>query len=68
MGYWATLGTNRYALYRNNPDTLKVDVPVPFTMNPAVPVGSINFEGSLMFQHTGAIFYRPAEALYLDWT
>jgi hypothetical protein len=65
-GYWASLGTNRHALYRNNPDTLKMDVPVPFTMNPAVPVGSINYEGSLMFQHTGAIFYRPAECLYFD--
>lgn len=68
VGYWATLGTNRYVLYRNNPDTLKMDIPVPFTMNPAVPVGSINFEGSMMFQHTGCIFYRPAEALYFDWT
>lgn len=65
-GYWATNGTNRYALYRNAPDVLKLDMPVPYIMYPAVAVGSINFEGALGFQHTGCVAYRAAAMLYFD--
>ncbi len=66
-GYWTTLGTNRYALYKKDKDVLKVDIPVQPILTPAVPVGPINFEGALMLQHSGCWFYRPAEGLYFDW-
>lgn len=66
-GYWATLGTNRYVLYRKQEDVLKLDVPVPFLLSPANTGDNFNFTGVGQAQHTGCIFYRPAAGLYLDY-
>lgn len=65
-GYWTALGTNRYVLYRRNPETLKMDIPVDFVLNPAGTSNNFNWQGVGAGQFTGAIFYRPAEALYFD--
>ena len=59
-------GKNRYCLYRRNPETLKMDIPVDFTLNPAGTSNNFNFQGVGAGQFTGAIFYRPAEAIYFD--
>lgn len=67
-GYWTSLGTNRYVLYRRNPETLKMDIPVDFVLNPAGTSNNFNWQGVGAGQFTGAIFYRPAEALYFDHT
>lgn len=66
-GYWNSNGTNRYVLYKNDAETIRMDMPVAYTMFPAVPVGAINFEGALAMQHSGAIAYRPAQMLYFDY-
>ena len=65
-GYWTALGTNRYCLYRRDPETLKMDIPVDFILNPAGTSNNFNFQGVGAGQFTGAIFYRPAEAIYFD--
>lgn len=67
-GYWTSLGTNRYVLYRRDPETLKMDIPVDFVLNPAGTSNNFNWQGVGAGQFTGAIFYRPAEALYFDHT
>jgi hypothetical protein len=65
-GYWTGLGTNRYVLYRRNPETVKMDIPVDFVLNPAGTSNNFNWQGVGAGQFTGTIFYRPAEALYFD--
>ena len=60
-------GKNRYCLYRRDPETLKMDIPVDFTLNPAGTSNNFNWQGVGAGQFTGAIFYRPAEALYFDY-
>ena len=65
-GYWTALGTNRYCLYRRDPETIKMDIPVDFTLNPAGTSNNFNWQGVGAGQFTGAIFYRPAEAIYFD--
>jgi len=65
-GYWTALGTNRYCLYRRDPETIKMDIPVDFLLNPAGTANNFNWQGVGAGQFTGAIFYRPAEALYFD--
>lgn len=67
-GFWTALGTNRYVLYRRDPETIKMDIPVDFTLNPAGTANNFNWQGVGAGQFTGAIFYRPAEALYFDHT
>ena len=59
-------GKNRYCLYRRNPETLKMDIPVDFTLNPAGTANNFNWQGVGAGQFTGAIFYRPAEGIYFD--
>jgi len=67
-GYWTANGTNRYCLYRRDPETVKMDIPVDFVLHPAGTANNFNWQGVGAGQFTGAIFYRPAEALYFDHT
>lgn len=67
VGYWATNGTNRYTLYRKNPETLKMDIPVDFQLGAPGTANNFNWDGVGVGQFTGVNFYRPAEARYYDW-
>ena len=58
--------TNRYVLYRRDPETVKMDIPVDFKLNPAGTADNFNWQGVGAGQFTGAIYYRPAEAIYFD--
>lgn len=66
-GYWAVGGTNRYALYRRNAETVRMDLPVDFLLNAPGTANNFNWQGVGAGQFTGAIVYRPAEFLYFDW-
>ena len=59
-------GKNRYCLYRRDPETLKMDIPVDFTLSPAGTSNNFNFQGVGCGQFSGAVAYRPAEILYFD--
>lgn len=59
---------NRYTLYRNNKETLKLSIPVNFTMNQAYTVDGFNFEQKAYGQFSGVLVNRPREILYLDET
>jgi hypothetical protein len=66
-GYWASGGTNRYMLYRKDPETLRMDIPVDFMLNAPGTSNNFNWEGVAAGQFTGTIIYRPAECRYYDW-
>ena len=60
-------GKNRYVLYRRDPETIKMDIPVDFTLNPAGTADNFTWHGIGAGQYSGAIAYRPAELLYMDF-
>lgn len=67
-GYWTANGTQRYALYRKDPKSVRMDLPLDFVLAAPVPVGPVTFEGLGYGQFTGVIAFRPAEMLYFDHT
>ena len=58
--------TNRYVLYRRDPETVKMDIPVDFLLNPAGTADNFSWTGIGAGQFTGTIFYRAPEAIYFD--
>lgn len=66
-GVWATNGTNRYALYRNKPDTLKMYTPVDLILNAPGTANNVQWQGVGLGQFTGVQVYRVPEVLYFDW-
>lgn len=67
-GFWATNGTQRYVLYRKDPKSVRMDLPMDFVLAAPVPIGPVTFEGLGYGQFTGVIAFRPAEMLYFDHT
>jgi hypothetical protein len=59
---------NRYALYRNDPDCLKMSIPVDFTMLEADTSNKINWQQAGYGQYSGVLVNRKREVLYLDET
>lgn len=59
---------DRYVLYRNDPETLKMSIPVDFTMNQAYTTDGFNFEQKAYAQFSGVLVSRPREVLYMDLT
>lgn len=66
-GVWATSGTNRYTLYRNEPKSLKMYMPLDMIINAPGTANNFNWQGVAMSQFTGVQVYRVPEMLYLDW-
>ncbi len=66
-GYWRTGGTNRYVLYRKDPETIRMDLPVDIILNAPGTPNNFNWNGVGVGQFTGAIAYRPREIEYFDW-
>ena len=66
-GYIGAGGKNRYVLYRNDPDSLSMDIPVDFTLFPAGTQNNFQFNGVGAGQFSGCIVYRVPEMLYFDW-
>lgn len=67
-GYWAMNGTFRYILYRRDPETIRMDIPVDFVLTPAGTANNFQWQGVGAGQFTGAIAYREAELIYFDHT
>jgi hypothetical protein len=66
-GYWRTGGTNRYVLYRKDPEVIRMVLPVDLILNAPATPNNFNWEGVGVGQFTGAVAYRPAEIRYYDW-
>lgn len=65
-GFTSPTGVFRYVLYRNDMETLCMDLPVDFHLTPAGTQNNFQFQGVGAGQFTGCIAYRPAEILYFD--
>ena len=59
---------DRYVLYRDDPETLKLTIPVDLTMNQAYTLNGFDFEQLAYGQVSGVLINRPREVLYFDKT
>ena len=74
-GFWNADGTNRYVLYNSarlgvgsgDGLTVKMDVPIDYTLNPAMSADGFNWNGVAFLRFGGGRVYRVPEVLYLDY-
>lgn len=65
-GFWASNGTNRYVLYRNDRDTLHMDIPIDLTIAAPATGNNFHWNGVGYAQYSGMIVYRVPEVMYFD--
>lgn len=61
-------GKQRYALYHKEEDSIRMDIPVDFTMTVANSINGFTWENAAYGQFTGVQAYRPLEIMYFDVT
>ncbi|MCX5794950.1 MAG: DUF2184 domain-containing protein [Elusimicrobia bacterium] len=66
-GYVSVAGANRYILYRNDGETVSMNIPVDLMILAPNTGDNYKFNGVAVGQFSGSKFYRPAQALYLDY-
>lgn len=59
---------NRYVLYKNDPKTLKMTIPVDFTMLESATANNFNWTQPAYGQYSGCLINRKREVLYIDET
>jgi hypothetical protein len=62
----AGIGKQRAVLYRDDPDTLSMSIPVDLTMLEAKSTNGINWQQASYAQYSGVLITRPREVLYMD--
>lgn len=62
------INKNRYVLYKNDPKTMKMTIPVDFTMLEAGTANNFNWTQPAHGQYSGLLINRKREVLYLDET
>jgi len=62
------ISKNRYALYKYDPETLKMSIPVDLTLLEADTTNKINWIQAGYGQYSGTLINRKREVLYLDET
>lgn len=62
------ISKNRYALYKNDPDTMKMAIPVDLTLLEADTSNKINWVQAGYGQYSGVLINRKREVLYFDET
>ena len=60
------INQNRYVLYKNNPETMKMAIPVDFTMLEADTTNRLNWQQAAYGQYSGVLVNRKRELLYID--
>lgn len=63
-----SISKNRYVLYNNAPEVLKLSIPVDFTMYDAGTSNNIFWQQPAVAQYSGVLINRVPEVLYLDET
>ena len=63
----AGTGLNRYAMYRYDPESLRMDIPVDYTVTQPNTLNNFNFQDAAYGQATGCIVYRNLELEYFDF-
>lgn len=61
------MNKNTYALYRHDPESLRRDVPVDFTVTQPQTLNNYQFEDVAYAQITGVGFYKPLETLLFQF-
>lgn len=62
----AGIGKQRAVLYRDDPEVLKMSIPVDITLLEAASYNKINWEQNAYGQYAGVLVTRPREVLYMD--
>ena len=62
------INKNRYILYKNDPKTMKMTIPVDFTMLESATANNFNWTQPAHGQYSGLLINRKREVLYLDET
>ena len=60
-------GLNRYAMYRHDAESLRMDIPVDYTVTQPGTVNNFQFQDAAYGQATGLGVYRGLELLYFDF-
>lgn len=60
-------GLHRYCMYRYDPETLRMDIPVDYTTTQPNTLNNFQFQDAGYGQFTGVGVYRPLEVLYFDF-
>lgn len=59
---------NRYVLYKSDPETMKMTIPVDFTLLESATANNFNWTQPAHGQYSGLLINRKREVLYLDET
>ena len=62
------ISKNRYTLYKSDPKTMKMSIPVDFTMLESATANNFNWTQPAHGQYSGLLINRKREVLYLDET
>ena len=60
-------GISRYAMYRYDPESIRMDIPVDYTVTQPNTINNFQFQDAAYGQATGVGVYRGLELLYLDY-
>ena len=60
-------GINRYAMYRYDPESIRMDIPVDYTVTQPNTLNNFQFQDAAYGQATGVIVYRDLEVEYFDY-
>ena len=63
----AGLNKNRYTLYKNRSQTLRMEIPLDYTTTLSNTINGFEWQNVAYGQYTGVIFTKPKEALYFDF-
>ena len=61
------VGISRYAMYRYDPESLRMDIPVDYTVTQPNTLNNFQFQDAGYGQATGVIAYRQLELEYFDY-
>jgi len=62
-----SINKHRYVMYRKDPETLRMDIPVDYTVTQPNTYNNFQFQDAAYGQFTGVGVYRPLEVLYFDF-
>lgn len=66
VGYVSAGGKFRYVLYNEDPEVLRMDLPIDFILNPVNTGNNFDYSGVAHGQFTGVIAFIPNQVLYFD--
>jgi hypothetical protein len=68
MNAYNSLGVNRYTMYRYDPKTIRMYIPVDLTVTQPGTLNNFQFQDVAYAQYTGVKAYKAPEILYFDAT